>query len=448
VFSLALFLIIPTSFADDFSSSDVNVDGNTPSESVNNDPAQFEEDSTEDTLTSESDGSTDTADINITQSASNYNPNYHDYVNFTVTLNNNGPDTANDITASYLLNNHYLKWISDDGKILDDGTDSYNYQTGVWSVGTLDSGTNITLHIMAQIITSNTMFSNLACYLSGSTVDPNSDNNVSEIILTVPPTADILVSQIASKYNPTYCHHIYIRFSVRNLGPDTAQNIVVNCGLNPNQLKFLSCFGAGYYNYKTGIWTITSLNSGSTINLYIKTKIMAFNKVIKNIVSYQPSTYDSYPTNNRATVSLTIPNITLKLLIHDLAIDTQSKYDRAVNIFNWVRDYIDYSFYYNTRYGAVKTYKYRKGNCADMAHLIVYLARASGLSARYRCGLCFFKVSRHWIGHVWVNIYVRGPKGLKWYTADASNNNNDFGIIRSWVTSNFISRGTYYRLPF
>ena len=175
MFSLALVLIIPTSFADEIASSDVNV--NTPSEPVNTDPAQFEDDSTHtnmlassstlsdvngDTFTSESDASTNTADINVTQSASNYNPNYHEYVNFTVTLNNNGPDTADDITASYLLDNHYLKWISDDGKLLDDGTDSYNYQTGLWSVATLDSGTNITLHVMAQIIASNTMFSNIS----------------------------------------------------------------------------------------------------------------------------------------------------------------------------------------------------------------------------------------------------------------------------------------------
>ncbi|PKL66192.1 MAG: transglutaminase family protein, partial [Methanobacteriales archaeon HGW-Methanobacteriales-1] len=40
---------------------------------------------------------------------------------------------------------------------------------------------------------------------------------------------------------------------------------------------------------------------------------------------------------------------------------------KATKIFNWVRDHLAYSFYYNTKYGAVKTLSYRKGNCVDHA---------------------------------------------------------------------------------
>ena len=386
---------------------------------------------------SESD-SDDIADINVTQSVSNYKPNYLQYVTFSVNMYNNGPNTAHNITTSYLLNNHYLKWISDDGQ------GSYNYKTGIWSVQTLENGTNITLHVVAQIIASNITITNRAIYTSGSTIDPNNLNDLALISLNVPPSADISITNKASIYNPKYLSHIYLTIIVKNNGPNNVQNLTINTGLNPTLLKFLSRYGNGYFNYKTGIWTISSLRSGCTNILHIKLKVMAFNINIKNIVSYQPNIYDSNQKNNKAGISLTVPKLTISSLAYSLAIDTTTRYARALNIFNWVRDYVDYSFYYGTRYGASGTLNLLKGNCVDLSRLIVALSRAIGIPVRYRYGTCYFYKSHHWISHVWTNIYVNH----KWYSADASNNINQFGVIKSWNTSNYISNGIYKTLPF
>ena len=193
------------------------------------------------TSTSESDDS-NTADINVSQSASNYNPKYLKYVTLSVRMDNNGPSTAKNITISYLLNNNYLKWISDDGQ------GSYNHITGVWSVQSLENGTYITLHVVAQIIGSNIMFNNSAIYLTGSTIDPNPLNNIALTTLNVPPSADVSITQSASNYNPKNFHNIYIIIKVKNKGPNDAQNLIINSGLKPNQLKYISCYGNGYYN--------------------------------------------------------------------------------------------------------------------------------------------------------------------------------------------------------
>lgn len=104
-------------------------------------------------------------------------------------------------------------------------------------------------------------------------------------------------------------------------------------------------------------------------------------------------------------------------------------YETGNNIFKWVRDNLDYSFYYRTKYGAANALKYRLGNCVDQAHLIVALARTSGLPARYVRGTCKFIVSGHTYSHVWAQIWIRG-KG--WVTADSTNYRNSFGVIRSW----------------
>lgn len=104
-------------------------------------------------------------------------------------------------------------------------------------------------------------------------------------------------------------------------------------------------------------------------------------------------------------------------------------YETGLNIFNWVRDNLDYSFYYRTKYGASKALQYRLGNCVDQAHLIVALARTSGLPARYVRGTCKFIVSGHTYSHVWAQIWI---KGRGWVTADPTNYRNSFGVIRSW----------------
>ena len=113
-----------------------------------------------------------------------------------------------------------------------------------------------------------------------------------------------------------------------------------------------------------------------------------------------------------------------------------------MNLFNWVRDNIGYSFYYNTKYGAAGTLTHMTGNCCDTANLLVALARADGITARYVHGYCDF--SSGWYGHVWAQLYVNG----KWYTADATSYSNSLGVIKNWNTATYTLYGVYNTLPF
>ena len=117
-------------------------------------------------------------------------------------------------------------------------------------------------------------------------------------------------------------------------------------------------------------------------------------------------------------------------------------YDTAVNLFNWVRDNIGYSFYYNTKYGAAGTLTHMTGNCCDTANLLIALARYDGITSRYVHGYCNF--SSGWYGHVWAQLYVNG----KWYTADATSYANSLGVVKNWNTTTYKLYGTYNTLPF
>ena len=130
-------------------------------------------------------------------------------------------------------------------------------------------------------------------------------------------------------------------------------------------------------------------------------------------------------------------------LAKSLTASSTSAYDSAVNIFNWVRDNISYSFYYNTKYGAEGTLAHRQGNCVDTSHLLIALARDAGITARYVHGTCQFN-SGTWYGHVWAQLYVYG----KWYNADAISYSNSFGVIKNWNTATYKLNGIYTTLPF
>ena len=117
--------------------------------------------------------------------------------------------------------------------------------------------------------------------------------------------------------------------------------------------------------------------------------------------------------------------------------------DKAIAIFNYVRDSIPYSYYYDTKYGAVGTLQRKAGNCVDQSHLAVALYRAAGFPARYVHGTCTFgdgDVS----GHVWIQVLVEDT----WVVGDTINRRNSLGDVVNWNNNNYIHKGYYASLPF
>ena len=136
-------------------------------------------------------------------------------------------------------------------------------------------------------------------------------------------------------------------------------------------------------------------------------------------------------------------NSKIKSLAASITKGKTSELSKATAIFNWVRNHISYSFYYNTRKGSLGTLSSRSANCADTAHLMVALERAAGIAARYNHGTCRFS-SGHNYGHVWAQVYVNG----KWYYADGTSSRNSFGVIKNWNTKTYSLHGIYASLPF
>ena len=121
-----------------------------------------------------------------------------------------------------------------------------------------------------------------------------------------------------------------------------------------------------------------------------------------------------------------------------------TKLEKATAIFNYVRDNLGYSYYANSKKGAAKTLKSKRGNCCDHSSLIVALCRASKIPARYAHAKgCRFG-SGFTTGHVWAQIYVNG----RWYSADGTSYRNSLGHISNWNTKSYKRLRIYRNIPF
>ena len=122
----------------------------------------------------------------------------------------------------------------------------------------------------------------------------------------------------------------------------------------------------------------------------------------------------------------------IKSIVNTLTKGLTTAKEKATAIYNYVRDTLSYSFYYNTKYGATGALSAKKGNCVDYSHLLVAMFRTAGLAARYVHGTCTFS-SGSTYGHVWAQVLIDG----QWTVADATSSKNSLGKVANWNIKTF-----------
>lgn len=167
--------------------------------------------------------------------------------------------------------------------------------------------------------------------------------------------------------------------------------------------------------------------------------------------------FDYYVTNNelpetfnvwhsdflRSTVNCPIDDPVVVAKMEEILAGKKTDYEKAEAIFYYSLDEWEWVNYSNTSRGAVKTIQQNGGNCCDLSHAVVAMARAAGLPARYRHAQCKYKASGSVIGHVMAEIYVDG----RWYLCDPSSSGTTFGNHEAWSVMDTFN-GYYNALPF
>ena len=146
----------------------------------------------------------------------------------------------------------------------------------------------------------------------------------------------------------------------------------------------------------------------------------------------------------KSSTNCQVNNAAIKNIVDSLTAGLTTDKEKAVAIYNYVRDKISYSFYYDTKYGALGTLNAKTGNCVDQAHLLVAMYRTAGLAARYEHGVCYFTLSGNTYGHVWTQVLIDNV----WVAGDPTSERNSFGNIVNWNTNSYTHNAYYVSLPF
>jgi uncharacterized repeat protein (TIGR01451 family) len=186
------------------------------------------------------------ADIQVNQSANNYNPQKGDYVTIIITTTNKGPnDTTNIKITDLLPNGLYLNSTIDPQTGYTTTSGTYDPTTGIWTIDTLNNGATATLTIIAKVIANpETKITNRA-YLSDTPTiyDWNTENNSKEITLNSQNTdVDLMMSNYPwypGLLNYKYKQQIVFLMQVNNLGTTDATHIISKYIVGPG-LKVVS----------------------------------------------------------------------------------------------------------------------------------------------------------------------------------------------------------------
>ncbi|MCS7198572.1 MAG: hypothetical protein NZ930_07870, partial [Candidatus Bipolaricaulota bacterium] len=243
------------------------------------------------------------ADLRLTKTVNNPNPNMGDTIIFTMTVTNDGPNTATgvEVTDPVPSGLTFVSYTTSQG--------SYNPVTGIWTVGTLNVGASATLTIQA-IVSTVEAITNTAEVTASDQLDPDStpnNNNPYEddqaTVIVAGQIADLSLQKIVDNPTPGVGSIVTLTITVRNDGPNTATNVVVQDQL-PAGLSLVSyTVSQGSYNPGTGIWAIGNLPNGATATLTITATVTASGSItnIAQVIGVNQPDPDSVPNNNDPT---------------------------------------------------------------------------------------------------------------------------------------------------
>ncbi len=170
------------------------------------------------------------ADLSLSKSVDNDRPNVGDEVNFTVTINNQGPDRATGVNVTDLLPTGLT--------FVESSLQSYDPGSGVWTVGSLAVEQTRTLMITAQVTAAGPA-SNIASVTASDQPDPDSSDNQAAVTVT-PQVADLSLVKTVDDLSTSVGGDVTFTIAVHNAGPDAATGVTVTDSL-PAGLEFIRC---------------------------------------------------------------------------------------------------------------------------------------------------------------------------------------------------------------
>jgi len=244
------------------------------------------------------------ADLAITKTADKTSVQPGDVLTYTLTITNNGPDAAAEVTITDAVSN----LLTGAESSINNGV-SWLTWTGSYTYGTLAGGASITLLIRGTVSAAATGTITNTATVSSTTPDPDLSNNSStvNVPVVVNNTADLTVVKTACPRAVFPCQTITYTIVVVNAGPDEAVNVLLT-DMPPDEIRCV-CYSLDdrtWYPW-TGSLPLGNLAVGSSITLLLKGIVHRCAAIsITNTAIVSSETPDPKPNNNQFTVTTKI----------------------------------------------------------------------------------------------------------------------------------------------
>ena len=229
------------------------------------------------------------ADLVVTKTDSNAAPNVGDTISFTVTVQDNGPNSATNVQVNDLLPTGlvYVANTASQG--------NYFNTTGVWTVGTVNNGAQATLTITAQVVSAVAQTNTAS--VTADQFDPSLANNSASATET-PQQADLAVTKTVSDSSPNVGANITYTITVANNGPNPATNVTVQ-EVAGSGLVFVSANPSqGTYDPASGVWTVGTVGLSGAPTLAIVAQATTSDPVTNSASIKHSDQFDPNSANN------------------------------------------------------------------------------------------------------------------------------------------------------
>jgi len=216
---------------------------------------------------------------------------------YTLTVTNSGPSDAQNVLITETYDSSFS--FSSATPLSDTGTNNQ------WTFATIAAGASETITITGTVSASATGSLSNTVSLTSTTPDPDTSNNTATEDTLVNASADLLLEKSAP-VSGTAGESLTYTLTVTNSGPSDAQGVSVTDPI-PTGTEYVTDTSAGTYDPVTGIWSIGTLNSGSSTAIDITVKILSDTTAsVINSAAVTATTSDPDPANNTATVTTSL----------------------------------------------------------------------------------------------------------------------------------------------
>jgi uncharacterized repeat protein (TIGR01451 family) len=235
----------------------------------------------------------DAADLEVTVTGSNDDPNVDETITVSVTVTNHGPDAA----ATVALANIFPSVLT---LVSDDSAGAYDPATGIWTIGSIPADGSVTLVFTAMAATVGSSADDASA--TTTTYEADLTNNADTWPVQVHPTSDLSLTKTADEAIPHNGTDITYTITVHNDGPNGATGVVV-ADLLPAGLTYLSDDAVGAYDDVTGDWTVGALADGADATIRITATVTTTGPIVNSgeVTASDSFDPDSTPANGEST---------------------------------------------------------------------------------------------------------------------------------------------------